>query len=175
MAAHNLHLWNLDLVRNHKQHVDDLKKMWFEWADRGYKYFGDLSLEALRSMVLINGAAIIAALAVLSGQISQPWHAAVLVAKITVFTSVVSLLMMGAGHSLLSLRMGDLLGTVRGILVGNAKHPKLYAVSRYLRRFMDPYIRLANALIYGSIVVFSLSALISACILMFSSGPSSMP
>ncbi|TPI60968.1 hypothetical protein FJ420_31125 [Mesorhizobium sp. B3-1-3] len=43
----------MDVVKNRKQHVDDLKKMWFEWTERSYTYFSDLSLEALRSMVLI--------------------------------------------------------------------------------------------------------------------------
>lgn len=174
LIAKNIHMNHLDLVKNNKQHIDDLKKMWMEWSDRSYKYFEDLSLEALRSMVLINGAAIIAALTVLSGQISQPWPAAVLVAKLTVFTSVISLLMMGAGHSFLFLRISDLVGTVRGMLVGHTKHHKLYAVGRYLRRYADRFIKLANAMIFGSIVVFGLSALFSALILLFSAGPSAV-
>ncbi|MES0108371.1 hypothetical protein [Mesorhizobium sp. M0013] len=175
LVAHNIHLANLDLVRNHKQHLDDLKKLWGEWTERSYKHIGELSLEALRSMVLIDGAAIIASLAVLSGQISSPWHAAVLVAKLTVFTSVVSLLMMGAGHSLITLKVGDLVGRIRGVLVGNTKHNKLYAVPRYLSRYLDPYGRIANLLIYGSISVFGISAFISAIILMVSEGPSVLP
>ncbi|ANN58682.1 hypothetical protein A9174_19320 [Mesorhizobium loti NZP2037] len=175
LLAHDIHAYNIDVVKNQRQHIDDLKKMWFEWSERSYSYFSDLSLEALRSMVLVNGAAVIAALAVLSGQIAQPWHAAVLVAKLTVFTSIVSLLMMAAGHALLFLRMNELVSRIRGVLVGNAKHHKLYAIGRYLRKFATPTAHLANVLIFGSIIVFGISAFFSALILLFSSGPSALP
>lgn len=175
LEANSIHDFNVDVVKNRKQHVDDLKKMWFEWTERSYTYFSDLSLEALRSMVLIDGAAIIAALAVLSGQITKPWYAAVLVAKLTIFTSVTSLLMMGVGHSMLFLRMNDVVGRVRGVLVGNTKHNKLYAIPRYIKRHGEPTMQLANLLIFGSIAVFGMSGFLSALILLFSSGPSAIP
>ncbi|MER9950318.1 hypothetical protein [Mesorhizobium sp. M0047] len=175
LQAKNVHSYNVDLVRNHKKHIDDLKVLWLEWSNRNYDYIREISIEALRSMVLVNGAAIIAALTVLSGQIDHPWSAAVLVAKLTVFTSVVSLLMIAAGHALLFQRVGDVTGRVRGVLIGNTKHHKLYAVGRYLRRYVDPQIGMANILIYGSIIVFGMSALICSFILLGSSGPSVIP
>ncbi|AZO15097.1 hypothetical protein EJ069_10360 [Mesorhizobium sp. M2A.F.Ca.ET.043.05.1.1] len=175
IEAKMIHDFNVDVVKNRKQHVDDVKKMWFEWTERSFTYFSDVSLEALKSMVLIDGAAIIAALTVLSGQIAQPWPAAVLVSKLTVFTSVTSLLMMGAGHSVLFLRMSDLVSQVRSILIGNTKHHKLYAIPRYLKRYADPATKLANTLIFGSIAVFGISAFLSALILLFAPGPSALP
>ncbi|UCI32534.1 hypothetical protein [Mesorhizobium sp. B4-1-4] len=175
IQAKHVHDFNVDVVKNRKQHVDDVKKMWFEWTERSYTYFSDVSLEALKSMVLIDGAAIIAALTVLSGQIAQPWHAAVLVAKLTVFTSVVSLLMMGIGHSVLFLRMDELVSRVRSVLIGHTKHNKLYAIPRYLKRYGHPATQLANLLIFGSIAVFGISAFFSALILLLAAGPSALP
>lgn len=161
--AHDI---NTDFVKNRRALNDDLKKMWFEWSERQYTFYGNVSLEALRSMVLINGAAILASLAVLSGQIVSPSHAAVIVSKATVFTSVISLLLMATGHSILFARVSDANSRIRGVLNGNPRHRRLYAISRYLRRYVDPVLEIANYCIYGSIGIFGLSALICSIILM---------
>lgn len=171
VQANSFHEAKIDFVRNRKSFNDDLKRFWSEWENRSHLHISNVSLESLRSMVLVNGAAIVAALAVISGQVGNPWPPAVLVAKITIFTSVLSLLMMATGHAILVERVGDIAGRVRSVLVGNARHGRLYALHRYLRRYFNRAGTWATALIYGSISVFGISAMISACILLFSSGP----
>lgn len=167
LRAKAVHDSNVDFVRNRRAHADDVKKMWIEWCDTNTKSMSELSLEALKSMVILDGAAILAALAVLSGQISTPTHAAQIASKCTILFSVVSLIMMAAGHSILFLRIGDLLVRVRSTLLGNANHAKLYAIGRYLQRHLNPLIDVANGLIFGSIIVFAMGSFIAAMVLVF--------
>lgn len=171
VAATMLHDRNSDFVRNRRAYNEDLKRMWFEWHERTVADISKLSMEALRGMIVVNGAAILASLTLLSGQISRPNPSAVLAAKIMVFCSILSLVMMAGGHLLIFMRVIEMTGRVRGVLVGHTRHRKLYAVSRFLKKHMDPIVDKANALIYGSIFVFSFSALVAACILVFGSAP----
>jgi len=165
----NARLFNeqmIDFVQNRKHFNKELKELWFEWTKSSTEHGGRISIEALRSMVLVDGAAIIASLAVLSGQVPHPHPMAVTVAKVTVFTSIASLLMMAAGHALIFETLNSVVGRVRGALVGHPKHKRLFAISRYLRRYSDPKMKVANVLIYGSIAVFGISALISSLLLL---------
>lgn len=164
--ARIVHATNIEFVTNRRKYIDDLRIMWTEWESRAHTHISGVSLEALRSMVLVNGAAIIAALAVLTGQVSAPPPIVITVAKVTVFSSVVSILMLATGHALLVDRIGNTSTRIRAIMVGNVRHSRLYAISRYLRRYLNPRIDLANALIYGSIAVFALSAFICALMLL---------
>ncbi|WP_313526393.1 hypothetical protein [Shinella sp.] len=170
LAAVRYHDSQRDLVGNRRAQIDDLRKMWAEWLDRNYTGMANLSMEALRSMVLIDGASILACLTLLSGQVSKPNPDAVLAAKVMIFFSIISLVMMALGHIIGFMRMDDVASRVRGAIVGHVRHRRLYAISRYLRRHLDRVLLLSNALIYGSIFVFALSALISAIILIFGAG-----
>lgn len=166
--ANNVHQYNLDYVSNRAQHIDELKKLWFDWSEKNYGFLANVSLEALRSMVLVNGAAIIAALTVLSGQITEPSQSALIVSKLTVFTSVLSLILMAIGHSVLFIKMDSATSYIRGRITGPMRHSKLFAVNRFLRRYLEKPLQIANGLIFGSIAVFGLSAFISAVILLVS-------
>lgn len=167
IAAVNVHDQNNDFVRNRRTHNEDLKKMWFEWHERNASSLTQLSLEALRGMILIDGASILACLTLLSGQISEPNPSAVLGAKLMLICSIISLCMMAAGHLIGFMRLDDVGSRVRGVLIGHTRHRRLYAIGRYLRKHLDPVIELSNALIYGSIIVFAASAFVSALILTF--------
>lgn len=156
-----------DFVRNRRAYNEDLRAMWKEWHERGMGSLVQLSLEALRSMVLVNGAAILACLTVLSGQVEKPNPSVLLAAKIMLFSAVLSMLLMGGGHLLASIRMLGATSRVRGILIGHVRHRKLYAIGRYLQRYLDPIIEKANALIYSSIFVFAFSSFICAIIVVF--------
>ncbi|RVK16201.1 hypothetical protein CN138_29890 [Sinorhizobium meliloti] len=167
VAASILHDCNQDFVRNRRAFNDDLKRLWFEWHERSITHGGQVSLEALRGMILINGASILACLTILSGQVTQPNPSALLAAKIMVFCNVLSLLMMAGGQVICFHQLFEVIGKVRGALVGNTRHRKLYAVSRYLKRHLDPALVWGNALIYGSIFVFAISSFLCALILVF--------
>lgn len=167
IAAVNIHDRNSDFVRNRRTHNEDLKRMWFEWHERNANSLSDLSLEALRGMILINGATILACLTLLSGQINKPNPSAVLGARVMLICSIISLFMMAAGHLIGYIRAADVGSKVRGVLVGHTRHSRLYAINRYLRRNLNPVLDLSNGLIYGSIFVFAASALIAAIILTF--------
>ncbi|WP_075289886.1 hypothetical protein [Pararhizobium arenae] len=170
LAAVRHHDLKRDFVANRRAHNDDLRKMWSEWLDRNYSGMANLALEALRSMVLINGASILACLTLLSGQISTPSPAAVLAAKVMIFFSIVSLIMMAGGHVMAFVQVEGVASRVRGVMVGHMRHRRLYAVSRYVDRFLNRALVWSSALIYGSIFLFAFSALISAIILITGSG-----
>lgn len=165
--AKSWHDYQLDQVKHLRSHLEGVKQIWAAWTENSTTHFSNISLEALRSILLLNGAAIIAALAVLTGQISTPRASAILTAKITTITSVVSMIMMATGHAILWDRMSNMVGQVRNSIVGSPRHRRVYSVSRYLRRHLDPVSKWANGLIYGSIVVFAASAFVCALILAF--------
>ncbi|MNV61458.1 hypothetical protein D3C71_1539670 [compost metagenome] len=141
--------------------------MWKEWHDQSAASLVQLSLEALRSMILVNGAAILACLTLLSGQIEKPNPSAILAAKIMLLCAILSMVMMAGGHFVSSARMLELTSRVRSALIGHIRHRKLYAIGRYTRRYLNPVVDRANALIYGSIVVFAFSAFVCTFILIF--------
>lgn len=165
LRAATYHDHQRDFVLNRRKHNEDLKAMWSEWHERASQNMSGLSFEALRGMILVDGAAILACLTLLSGQIEHPNKSAIIAAKVMLLLSIVSLLMMVAGHSIAFLRANDVVNRVRGTLVGFSRHKKLYAVSRYLRRYFDRTLEIGNALVFGSIFVFALGAAISAIIL----------
>ena len=165
LNAKYLHDYNTDFVRNRRAQTDDLKSMWKEWYEQTRKQMGDLSLEALRSMVLLNGAAILASLAVLTGQITTPTHGAKIAASCTILFSIASIILMAFGHLMLFIRMNMVQSQIRGALVGHVKHAKLYALGRYARRFLDPVVKKGNLLIYSSIIVFAVGSAIAALVL----------
>lgn len=167
IAASSYHDSQTDFVRNRRAFNDGLLVMWKEWHDQGSSSLVQLSLEALRSMILVNGAAILACLTLLSGQIEKPNPSAVLAAKLMLFSAILSMTMMAGGHLLGSIRMLEVTGRVRGALVGHIRHRKLYAIGRYLRRHLDPVIEKSNGLIYASIFVFAFSAFIASVIVIF--------
>lgn len=168
LNAKSFHDYQIDQVNHLRTHLAGVKEHWSKWSESSTQHFSSVSLEALRSVLLLNGAAIIADLAVLTGQIDDPRSGAVFAAKITTLTSVVSMIMMATGHALLWDRMSYVLGRVRSAIIGTPRHRRVYAVGRYLGRHLDPVTRVANALIYGSIIVFAGSALVCALILAFS-------
>lgn len=156
-----------DLVANRRAHNDDLRRMWSEWHERQQGTMVQIGLEALRSMIIVNGAAILACLTLLSGQIEHPRPSALLAAKVMLLCAILSLTMNAAGHAYSYARTAEVTSRVRGALVGHLRHRRLYAIGRYMRWYLDPVIERSNALIYGSIFVFALSALISALIIIF--------
>lgn len=168
LRAVSYHDHQHDFVLNRKKFNEDLKQFWGEWHERSIANMNQLAFEALRGMILVNGATILACLTLLSGQIENPVPSAVLAAKVMVFSAILSLLLMVLGHTLAFARIDEVEGKVHGVLVGIAKHGKLYAISRYLRRYLDPIIKISSALIYGSIFVFAFSAFVSTLILIFS-------
>ena len=165
--AKSWHDYQMDQVKHLRTHLEGVKQIWATWTENSTTHFSNISLEALRSIILLNGAAIIAALAVLTGQITTPRVSAILTAKITTVTSVVSMVMMATGHAILWDRMSNVVGQVRNSIVGSPRHRRVYSVGRYLRRHLNPITNWANGLIYGSIVVFAASALVCALILAF--------
>lgn len=169
-AARTYHDHQRDFVGNRRAHNDGLHIMWKEWHERSVGSLVQLSLEALRSMILVNGAAILACLTLLSGQVEKPNPSALLAAKIMLFSAILSMALMAAGHLMGSIRMLDMTSRVRGVLVGHVRHRRLYAISRYLVRNLDPVIEKANALIYASIFVFAFSAFVCAFIVIFDVG-----
>lgn len=166
-SAMRYHDSQIDFVRNRRAYNEGLHGMWKEWHDQSTGSLVQLSLEALRSMILVNGAAILACLTLLSGQVEKPNPSAVLAAKIMLFCAVLSMMMMAAGHLWGSIKMLAVTGRVRGALVGNIRHRRLYAITRYLRRHLDPAIDKANGLIYGSMFVFGVSAVVCALVVIF--------
>lgn len=169
LAAKSYHDSQTDFVRNRRAFNDGLRTMWTEWYERSVGSLLQLSMEALRSMILVNGAAILACLTLLSGQIEKPSASAVLAAKIMLFCAIISMCLIAGGHLIASMRMLDVTSRVRGALVGHIRHRRLYAISRYLRRYLDPTTEWANSLIYASIFVFAFSSLICALIVVFGS------
>ena len=167
ISAVTYHDTQRDFVGNRRAHNDDLRRMWTEWHDRTQAGMVQLSLEALRSMILVDGAAILACLTLLSGQVEHPNPSAILAAKVMLFCAILSMVMMGGGHAVGYMRMAELTNRVRGKLVGHMRHRRLYAIGRYLTRYLDRVIDISNGLIYGSIFVFAFSAFICAFIVIF--------
>lgn len=164
------HDYQQDFVRNRRAYNEGLHKMWTEWHDRSAAALEQLALETLRSMVIVNGAAILACLTILSGQIDKPNPSAVLAAKIMLFGAIISLGMIAGGHLVSSVRMIEVSSRIRAVLVGHIRHRRLYSIHRYTRRYLNRSIDRSNALIYGSIFVFAASAVVCAIILGFDVG-----
>jgi hypothetical protein len=165
LNAKHVHDLNTDFVRNRRSLNEDTKTMWMEWHQRTLKGMMDLSLETLKSMVILNGAAMLASLTVLSGQISSATQGAKIAAKCTMLFAILSITMLAVGHMIIFARSNDVQARVRGVLFGSVRHHKLYAISRYVRRYLDRYAAIGNALIYGSVVVFALGSGIAAIVL----------
>ncbi len=136
-----------------------------EWQGRVYTGATQISLETLRAMVLVNGAAIIASVSILSGLDDTSPTSMLYVTKLTIFSCSISLVMLSIGHAINFEISTDCAARVRGTLVGNPRHSKLYAIGRYLERYMEPKQKIAAYFIYGSIIVFGFNALISSLIL----------
>ena len=166
--ANNIHKHHMDLVSNRKAHIRDTKLFWTEISRHAGTYANEVSLEALRAMIIINGAAIIACLTLLSGQVENPTPAAITVAKITVVASIISLIMMALGHAIQHMYVSSVYIGIAGKVLGQPRHKRLWAIPRYTRRYTGRAGRWSEALIYGSIFVFGLDAIICALILAFS-------
>lgn len=170
LDAASYHDRQQDFVQNRRAYNEGLHRMWTEWHDRSVGALQQLALETLRSMVLVNGAAILACLTILSGQIDKPNPSAVLAAKIMLFGAILSLGMTAGGHLVSSVRMIEITSRIRAVLVGHVRHRRLYSIIRYTRRYLDRSIDVSNAMIYTSIFVFAASATVCAVILGFDVG-----
>ncbi|MBP1849713.1 hypothetical protein [Rhizobium halophytocola] len=171
IEAKLFHDRQMDFVRNRRALNEGLVTMWREWYEQRTGAMIQLSLEALRSMILLNGAAILASLTLLSGQIAAPTQSAVLAAKVMLLFSILSILINGSGHLLGAITMNEVTSRIRGVFVGHIRHAKLYAISRYLRRHLEPRVKVANGLIYSSIFIFAVGAAASGVIIVFNGGP----
>ena len=60
LNAFSLHNIKRDFVLNRRAHNDALKALWLEWYQETTNGLRSLSLEALRGMILVDGAAILA-------------------------------------------------------------------------------------------------------------------
>jgi hypothetical protein len=165
LRAKSVHDSNIDFVRNRKKYNEDLIVLWSEWHRDVKSHLLNLSLEALRAMILLNGAAIITSITILSGEVIKPSNDAAIASRVAILGCVFSLVMMASGQAALARRLDHMANTVRGVLIGHPRHRRIYAIGRYVERNMRRVSKFAEAMIYGSIFVFGLTALISAIIL----------
>jgi len=164
-AAKQIHDGKLDYVNNQKKHFDDLRELWIEHQQIAYSDNSKLRIEALRAMVLVTGAAIIASISILTSDISKLSYEVIFVAKSTIFSSSISLIMTAIGHAM-SAEINILAAaTVRGVLVGFTDQRRILALHRYIQRYMMPNLKIAQYFIYGAIGLFGFSALVSAIVL----------
>jgi hypothetical protein len=163
--AEAAHKHNLQYVEAITSYNEALEKRWDDELARRKAYIGDISLEALRSLVLVNGAAILGALALISSS-SVPSTLDV-AAKILVGFCVVSLLAGVSGYLTIFLYVDSGTVNIEKFLIRPIKHKRLNSLFRYNRRYFWPGQWLGNVLVYASIGCFAVGAGISAVVLIF--------
>jgi hypothetical protein len=165
-AARQLHLVNLDQLGWIRARYEGVVKLWSDWA-KAQRAFGDeIGIEGLRSMVILNGAAVLAALAVISGQIASPGATVVLAAKVMVTFALAGLVSTAVGYAILHWVTLETEMAVTQRLVGPSRYRRLRGLSRYLRRYYRGPMKAGNVLALGAIGLFVVGAFFSLVILL---------
>lgn len=166
LAANELHNRNIDFIENQKKYFNDLRDFWSEWQQKVYAENSTLRAESFKAMVLVTGAGIVAGISILTNDNTTMPIIVVWVAKCTILTSAISVIMTALGHALADHYDTTAAATVRALLVGHTKQKRLTAFSRFMRRYISPKIDIAQKLTYGAIILFGINALVSAFMLM---------
>jgi hypothetical protein len=166
-----VHRSNVDFVAWRRAYNETLSEQWLAWARDNSKYLSEISLEGLRSMILIHGAAVIAALGVISGQVGAPNQQLALAAKVMVTFSLCGLFATAIGFMIIFAYGSEATWSVRWKMVRPIRHRRLYAMGRYIRVYFGRKARFGNYFAYGSILMFIIGASISLIIVL---GPSNL-
>jgi len=168
IKAELIHESYIDRVRNRRAYNDTLDARWQDWLKVGREYLTGISLEGLRSIVLIHGATILATLTVVSGQIAAPAPHVMIAAKTMFSFSVVGLAVGVAGYSLIYAILDQAVNSIDPRLIRPMKHERYRSLYRYRTRFFARKAKLPEFLIYASIGAFIIGSILSCMILVLS-------
>lgn len=157
---------NINHYRNVNNHNEEVKKYWMNWTNEVGGYARSCAIEGFKSLLIVNGATIIASLGALSGEYIAKTDCVIIAAKISLLTGIIGLSLAGIGQARIIYVLGNFFPKVRANLLRKRRR-RLYAIGRYLERFFDPKINFAEYIMYSSLVVFILGAIVSGLILVF--------
>jgi hypothetical protein len=164
--ARLLHAMRTDYAKWLDAHRLGIRDMWAEHGRAVRDYLSSVSIEGFKAIILIQGATALASLAVLSGQVESVTWQIKLAGKIGLIGAIAGILVAATGQLVIFHFSSHALGKVHGVTSETVRLRRLYAISRYWKRFISIRIELGNLLIYGSILIFALTAMSSTVALL---------
>jgi hypothetical protein len=154
-------------ILNRTQRVDDgIREIWRDWHDSQMQFRHQIAAEGFKAIILVSGTATIAALSILSGQITDASATAKMAAKVGLVGSISSLLLTALGQALSIATIDKIFPTVRTAVLPTEKPVRLYALVRYCRLY-SKWLKRGASFIYASIVIFAITSIICTFILLF--------
>lgn len=145
------HAFNLDWRGYHEETRNRYKRYWEKNVEQQRAFVKEVSLNGLRTILIVHGAVALGCLNVLGNAESIP--SLLLAAKFGLLFSLVGIFLVGSGQLIAVLRMGRIAGRIDGWIATRIKWKRLIAIGRYTRRFMA-ILRYADWAIYASLLWF---------------------
>ncbi|MEO9530574.1 hypothetical protein [Roseibium sp.] len=167
VRAIDYHEKKLDYVENRRAYVEDVAKFWREHFTYLTEQSSKILVEAFKAIVLLNGAALIAAISFVSGQISNPEFHVQLAAKMILIFCFVSLVFACIGFSLLHSISHGISNEYKGRTFRPYVHAKIESIGDEVERYLSARGLFVNFFIYGSIILFGLGLGMALSIVVF--------
>lgn len=165
--ALNHHEVQLDYVKNKRAYIEDIAKFWRGHFTYLTEQSSKILVEAFKAIVILNGAALIAAISFVSGQISDPELHVQLAAKMILVFCFLSLISACIGFSLLHSMSHGLSNEYKGRTFKPYVHKTLEEMGDDIEAYIGVRGLLVNIFIYGSIILFSMGLGMALSILVF--------
>jgi len=150
------HHFGLNWSDHAKQRRANYLTSWQQTAERRFGFLRDVSLNGMKTILLIHGGVAIGALGILTQRTTVDKQI-LFVGKIALGCALVGLTVAGLGQAFLVFREGNINARIMSELSGSPTWLKLNALSRFTKRY-GRFSWIANAMIYGSIIWFCLYA-----------------
>jgi hypothetical protein len=147
--AERLHARHVDWMQRDTRTREDWRSMWLTHVQDSSNLTLNLAQHGIKFILVAHGATAIAALNAVVLEKGDRYRVALLVA---LFGASVGMAMVALGKIVSIERVGYFNGRVKGHLLRRKGWRSLKALHRYSDRYNSQYGRLANCLIYGSII-----------------------
>jgi hypothetical protein len=154
----------IDWLPHHREVRDGFIKYWRDRTERGSKTVVDMSLNGMKTLMLLHGAVALGALNLLSDKDAAISN--ISAAKFGLAFSLFGIMMLGLGQVIAIAVASKLNGTISGKLSTKLPWRKIRAMGRYWRRGFK-IMFWADDLIYGSVLWFGIYTTI-LCIMLVS-------
>lgn len=161
------HESKLDFVNNMNKYIDEITKYWREYFTNLVDISNRVSIEALKAIIILNGAAMIAAITILSGEVAGASFEVKVAAKFILVFCFVSLVSVSVGYALMHRLALELSNEFKGRAFKPLNHKKLFNISEDMDRYIGIKGIVIDVLIYGSIVLFAIGLASSLSIVIF--------
>ncbi|MBO6508300.1 MAG: hypothetical protein JJ979_07435 [Roseibium sp.] len=155
LNAKRWHEYQLDFVNNRKLEIENLAQFWSSHFNNLQAVGSMVRAEAFKGLLIVNGAAMLTAIAVISGEVEGASFYVKLAAKFILFCSGLSLLSMAVGYGLLHHLAEGVSAEFRRYTLRPFQHSKVKGIDDELREFLGIKPLIINILIYGSVVLFA--------------------